>query len=74
MNYLPKKLEERATHLRKAISWSTGAVIAVVGAGFFKSEVERVRALPRDITNELYLALLAATLLLTVGWSLEAIS
>jgi hypothetical protein len=42
----------------------------VVGAGFFKSEVERVRALPRDIANELYLALLAATLLLTVGWSL----
>src|SRR5580704_3445571 len=70
MYYLPKKLEERATHLRNAIYWSTTGVVAVVGAGFFRSEVERVTALPHDIANNLYLTLLAACLLLTVGWSL----
>src|SRR5258708_18764596 len=69
MNYLPRKIEERTT-MRQAVDWSTKLVVGVVGVGLFKSEVERIRALPRDMNNELYLGLLAATLLLTAGWIL----
>src|SRR5258708_4898895 len=69
MNYLPRKIEERTT-MRQAVDWSTKLVVGVVGVGLFKSEVERIRARRRDMTNELYLGLLAATLLLTAGWIL----
>jgi hypothetical protein len=73
MNYIPKKLEERTTHLRRAIDWSAKVVLGVVGVGLFRSEVERVRTLPHDVINNLYLALLAATLLLTAGWILVSL-
>ena len=70
MTYDPSSLTPRTARLRRALSLGTRVVAGVVGIGFFKSEVQRIESLPPDITNRLYLALLAATLLLTAGWIL----
>jgi hypothetical protein len=66
--YDPRILKGRAAKLRSSLKWGARAIASVVGLGFFRSEVQRIESLPYDLTNYLYLTLLASTLLLTAGW------
>ncbi len=68
MVYSTAITERRAIHIRHVIEWGTKLILGVVGIGLFRTELLRVTALPRELNNELYLALLTAATLLTAGW------
>jgi len=68
MVYSTAATKRRASHLRRVIEWGTKLILFVVGIDLFRTEFSRVMALPRELNNELYLTLLAAATLLTVGW------
>jgi hypothetical protein len=72
MNYLPEKNIKRGAPIRRTIDWSTKLILGVVGIGLFRSELMRIASLPYSLDNELYLALLASTALLTAGWIIVA--
>jgi hypothetical protein len=72
MNYLPEKNIKRGALIRRTITWSTNFILTVAGIGLFRSELIRIASLPYALDNELYLALLASTALLTAGWIVVA--
>ena len=68
MVYSTAATERRAIDIRHAIDYGTKLILMVVGIGLFRTELLRIISLPRELNNELYLVLLAAAALLTVGW------
>jgi hypothetical protein len=61
-------IEGPAIHIRRVIDLGTKITLGVGGIGLFRAELLRVIALPRELNNELYLVLLAAATILTLGW------
>ena len=68
MAYSTASTERRAVNIRHAIDGGTKLILMLVGIGLFRSEFLRIISMPRELNNELYLVLLAAAALLTVGW------
>jgi hypothetical protein len=68
MVYSTEQTPKRAAPIRRTIDYGTKVILLVVGVGLFRTEILRIASLPWELDNVLYLVLLGAVALLTVGW------
>ncbi|MBN2143834.1 MAG: hypothetical protein JW774_04335 [Candidatus Aureabacteria bacterium] len=68
MVYKPGKLRRKGKEIVNARNWSIGIITALLGLGFFISEIQRIKALNNDPMNWGYLALFILTGILVFLW------
>ena len=64
----PERMRNRSHEIITARKWAVGLISTLLGVGMFISEIQRLRTLPTDIMNYVYLALFVVTGVLIFLW------